>query len=57
MIVDEKFFNWLRNIGELDRYEAMLDISVEYAGDQKHRLQACDDIEKLKLEYEKSFCI
>lgn len=47
----ETFFEWLRSIGKLDFYEAALDISMEYAGDQNYRLQACDSIDKLKKEY------
>ena len=48
---DEDYFDWLRSVGELDRYEAMLDISVDYAGCQKHRLSACDDLDKLRTRY------
>lgn len=49
-----EFFNWLKSIDKLDQYEAMLDISEDYAGDQEYRCNAYDDIEKLKWEYSQS---
>ena len=51
MKYDEEFFEWLRSVDKLDFYEAALDMSEDYAGDQKIRLRASDDIEKLKEEY------
>lgn len=47
----EEFFEWLRSINKLDAYEAMLDFSVDYAGDQELRLQATEDLHLLKMQY------
>lgn len=54
MEYDEKFFEWLRSINKLDKYEAALDISEDYAGDQEHRLEASEFLDKLRIEYKKT---
>ena len=58
MIIDIdyiEFFRWLKSINKLDFYEAVLDISEDYGlDDQNHRMNAFNEIEKLKQEYSKS---
>ena len=46
------FFDWLRVNDKIDLYEALLDTSIECQGDQPLRLQANDDIDQLKKDYE-----
>ena len=46
-----QFFSWLRSVGKLDLYEAMLDTSLEY-DDQERRLNADTDIKKLNKKFE-----
>jgi hypothetical protein len=41
---NQKFFDWLDNNGELDKYEAALDISEDYSGSQTHRLAAAEEV-------------
>ena len=48
---NEEFFEWLRSTKQLDRYEAVLDISEDYTGDQKYRLDASN----LLMELHKKF--
>jgi len=43
-----KFFDWLRENNQLDRYEAALDISEDYVGNQKYRLDASEFVSKMK---------
>jgi len=45
------FFEWLELIKSEDRYEGLLDLSTDYGGDQKLRLQADLEIRKLQSRY------
>jgi hypothetical protein len=49
-----EFFKWLEVEGKLDWYEAALDISQDYAGDQSIRLKASDDIDRFIDEFKKT---
>ena len=48
----QDFFKWLKETDQLDMYEAMLDTSRDYVGDQELRLMACERIEKLVKKYD-----
>jgi hypothetical protein len=53
----EEFFKWAESIGRLDEYEDLLDISVDYAGDQDRRLKASNtlfEMDKAFIEYIKT---
>ena len=50
----QNFFRWLKEKDKLDMYEAMLDTSKDYAGNQKLRLMACIGIKELIKEYERN---
>lgn len=45
------FFEWLELVGELNRYEALLDASEEFHN-QNLWLDAHNEIDKLKVRYE-----
>jgi hypothetical protein len=45
------FFAWLTSRGELDKYEAALDISEDYSGSQTHRLAAAEEVTKYINDY------
>ena len=49
----EEFFEWARSINKLDYYEAILETSIDYAGDQKRRLEASDLLMKMDKEFVK----
>tara|TARA_R110000850_G_scaffold72024_12_gene158737 strand:- start:496 stop:672 length:177 start_codon:yes stop_codon:yes gene_type:complete len=38
----EEFFEWLRSINKLEIFESALETSIDFSGDQKHRLEASD---------------
>ena len=49
-----QFFDYLTSVDKLNYYEAILEASEDYGGDQTTRLQAWADMEQLKQEFVKS---
>jgi len=48
MTYESEFFDWLKEDGSLDKYEALLDHSEDYAGDQSFRLRAVGELEIIR---------
>ena len=46
-----EFFEWLDSHGRLNLYEAVLDMSEDYGGDQATRLKASEDLENFYTEF------
>ena len=49
--MEREFFDWLESIGELDKYEALLDISEDYVIDQTSHIRASEELDEIRSRY------